>query len=450
VLRKVTATGIFAFLASAQAQSSLEQAKRAFDAQRYADAERLFEAARQSEPACDIAFYLGLTRYRLHHLDAALIAFQEAAKCDPKLTVAFIAMGEAYSELGNEGEAIAAYERALRLDPDNEAGLRGAASLYTKSKQNAKAAEALGKLVKQVPRDAEVHADLGAEFFATGDQEAAEKEFQEALRLNPKSPAALLGRSNLLLRKGEEAQAIQTLRKVVLLVPNAFQPRFLLGSAYNRLSRFADAAAELETAIKLGGAEPEIYYHLARAYGGLGRTDDRRVALAKFAELSSKEKSDTETRRQALKLVEQAKVLVDSGNLRNALALMEQARDLRPQDDSVLFRLASLDYDLARYDKGRDAIQEALALAPSEWIYHFLSGLIEGRSGKLEAARASLGIAVRLNPSAADAHNALGEVELRQGEISAAEASFQKAVELDPAEASYKTNLEAARKAASR
>ena len=51
-------------------------------------------------------------------LDASLIAFQEAARCEPEMTVAYIAMGEAYSELGNEGGALSAFEHALRLEPE--------------------------------------------------------------------------------------------------------------------------------------------------------------------------------------------------------------------------------------------------------------------------------------------------------------------------------------------
>lgn len=443
---------VFAATASGQTSGTdpLEQARRAFDAQRYAEAAQLFEAARRRDPACDISFYLGLARYRLHQVDAALIAFQEAANCDPKLTLSYIALGEAYAERGNEGEAIAAYDRALRLEPENPSALRGAAALYLRAKLNAKAATALEILVKKAPADAPAHADLGATYFAMGNLEGAEKEFQQALRLNPKSAATLLGQANLLLRKGEEERAIAVLQQIVLLVPTAYEPRFLLGSAYNRLSRFTEAATQLEAAVRLGAAEPEVYYHLARAYGGLGQAEKRSAALAKFAELNRSAKADTEARRQALKLVEQAKALVESGDLAGALTRMEQARDLRPQDDTILFRLASVDYDLAHYDRAREAIEEALALAPSEWVYHLLSGLIEGRSGNLDAARRSLGVAIRLHPSAADAHNALGEVALRQGDIRAAEASFRKAVELDPGQAAYRQNLENARKAAAK
>ena len=49
-------------------------------------------------------------------------------------------------------------------------------------------------------------------------------------------------------------------------------------------------------------------------------------------------------------LMEEAKSLVDAGNLHLAAARMEEARELRPSDDRLLFRLASLYYDLQRYD----------------------------------------------------------------------------------------------------
>ena len=164
----------------------------------------------------------------------------------------------------------------------------------------------------------------------------------------------------------------------------------------------------------MGGTEPEIYFHLARAYGGLGRAEDRKTALAKFTELSSRAKSDTEAQRSAASLVEEAKALVVTGDLAGAYAKMEHARELRPHDDSILFRLASLGYDLGHHDKAREAIQEAVAIAPSEWIYHFLLGLIEGRSGRLAQSRASLEVALRLNPGAADARAALAEVTRRE------------------------------------
>src|SRR4051812_32850704 len=99
LLLRLFAAGTLASLAWCQA---LEEGKRAFDGGNYAAAAESFEQARRLSTDCNILFYLGLARYRLKQVDSALISFQEAVQCDPKLIFGYIALGEAYSEKGND------------------------------------------------------------------------------------------------------------------------------------------------------------------------------------------------------------------------------------------------------------------------------------------------------------------------------------------------------------
>jgi tetratricopeptide (TPR) repeat protein len=192
-----------------------------------------------------------------------------------------------------------------------------------------------------------------------------------------------------------------------------------------------------------------LYYHLARAYAGLGRADDRAQALAQFTALTNKAKEDTEARRRTLQLIEEAKVLVSSGDLDAAVGRLEEAKELRPPDDQLLFRLASLHYDLHRYAVARSYAEEAISLSPSEWLYHYLLGLIETQSKRWAQAQESLETALGLNPSSANLCNALGQVALGQGDPKRAVANFERATKLDPGQESYRLNLEAAKRAAS-
>src|ERR1043166_1370622 len=134
---------------------ALEQGKRAFDAGNYAEAARLFEKAHRSSPRCDILFFLGVARYRLHEPDASLIAFQSAVQCAPKLLPAHLAMAEAYTEKGNRDEALAAFNRVLSLDPNNSSALRGAASIYVELQHGATALPLLERLVRVDANDAQ-------------------------------------------------------------------------------------------------------------------------------------------------------------------------------------------------------------------------------------------------------------------------------------------------------
>ena len=409
MLCRLLGLGMLATLTFSQTQ---KQAEQAFDAGRYAEAAQLFEKDYRETSRCQALFGLGLSQYRLQKMNAALIAFGSSIQCDPKLTLAYLTLGEAYSERHNNREALTAYLQALRLEPTNSSALRGAASIYLEEKLPQKAIEILESLVKVEPENAQAHADLGAEYLAVGNQEGAEQQFQQALRLKPNDATALLGAASISLRIGDTDKAITTLRGTAKLIPKAYEPHFLLGSAYNRQNRYAEAVDELKTAVRLGSEDSEVYYHLARAYGGLGQTEDRKRALVKFTELTKKTKATTESQRQSMKLIEEAGSFVDAGDLTAAAARLEQARELQPADDALLFRLASVHYDLREYDIARSYTEEAISLAPSKWLYHYLLGLIEIRTANWAQARASLRTAWQLNPSAPEIQTALEELAL--------------------------------------
>jgi cytochrome c-type biogenesis protein CcmH/NrfG len=118
---------------------------------------------------------------------------------------------------------------------------------------------------------------------------------------------------------------------------------------------------------------------------------------------------------------------------------------LDPINPRLLFRLASLYYDTKHYQTARQYVGAALDLTPSEWLYHYLLGLIEKASDSLEAARESLETAVRLNPSAAEAFNELGDVAMRRQDFASAIRNFENAARLDPRDTAYQLNVQAAR-----
>jgi tetratricopeptide (TPR) repeat protein len=402
---------LFALLISGAFGQALDQARQAFKAGNYARAAELFENANAATPDCETTFYAGLARYRLNQFDAALIAFKSAVECDPKLIEAYLALGEAYIHLRNETEALRAYTQALNVAPRNTAALRGAAAIYLRNDNNEKAAALLETLAAIEPKDAQARVDLAAACAATGKRDKAEAEFKAALGLSADNASALTGLGNLYQKEGGVDRAVPLLLRAVKVAPNAFEPRFVLGSIYNRQGRFAEARTELEAALRLGGAQSaEVYYQLARAYGSLGLTDERRTMLARFSELTDKSRADSENQRTVKRLLAEATSLIDSGDLRTAVERIEAARALQPANSRILFRLAGLYYDLKKYDSARACAQKAIQLAPSEWVYHFLLGLTEADSGHLPESLHSLEIAARLNPSGSDIQSALEKV----------------------------------------
>lgn len=417
----------------------------AFDRGDYSGAIRLFEAANQRKPECANSLYIGLARYRLRQIKEALISFQTAVQCDPQLVAAHLALGEAYEASRNDSEALSAYRQVLALNPKHMPALRAASNLYLKNDLHGKARVLLETLLELSPA-ADTHADLGAVYAANGDRAAAEVQFLQALAAQPNYFPALTGLGNLLARAGDHAAAVPLLRQAVAVRPRAYEGHFLLGAALNRLDQFAEARTQLEQAAQGAGVnEPQVFYQLARAYGGLGRAAERKLALAKFSALTKKEKDDAHRQRQGAQLIDEARTLLQAGNLASAAQRLEQAREARPGDATLLFRLAGLNFDLQRLGAAREYAQAAISISPATWLYHYLLGLVEKSAHRLPDAKASLEVAARLNDSEAPVFNALGEVVLAQGDRPAAIGYFQKACALAPAEAAFRQNLDSAR-----
>ena len=426
------------------ANNRLADGKRAFSTGRYEEAIRLLGEAKDSADRCEADFYSGLAHYRLKQFNPAIIHLQSAIVCAPGNSDSFIALAAAYSDKGDDDHAVAALDASLELHPGNVEALRAAAILDLKHERNDRAVTKLEKLVALKPNIAQAHSELGAAYAGTGNLDKAREQFQQALKLSPEDASALVGLGRIFEKSGQVEDALRTLTHAVKADPRAYQPHFLLASAYNPLGRFSEALAECSESIRLGGTDPEVYYQMARAYRGLARPEDARKSLERFSALRLQSGREVEKSRQAARLLLQAKPLVAEGKLSEAIALLEQAVSLDNHNPQILFRLAGLYYDTKQLPRARDSVRTAIDLAPSEYIYHYLSGLIEKDSGSPETARKSFETTIMLKPSAADGFNQLGILAMSGRRFAEAIRLFERASQLDPAEPAYQVNLKVA------
>ncbi|MPY86927.1 MAG: tetratricopeptide repeat protein [Luteitalea sp.] len=426
------------------AESLLEKGQRAFDMRTYEEALNLFEQASHHSSRCDIHFYIGLARYRLGRTDPAIVAFQSALACDGSLADAQVALGDAYLQRGDENRSLAAYEAVLRAQPDHRLALRAAAALYLKHELHEKTVPVLERLVELEPKDVQVQADLAAAYAATGRMQEAEHTFRGVLKVDPNHASALVGLGNVYLHTSREHDAIPFLKRAAALARSAYEPYYLLGVAHNRLGEYGEAATALEEARRLNPTQPAIYYQLGQTYRRLDRKDEQKKALAEFGRLKSQEDRLVDDKRTAARLVEQARSLVDSGKLQEAIELLEQAQQSDAESDRILFRLASLYYDVDRFDSAREHVDKAIAIAPSEWRYHYLLGLIEMESDEPTRALESFETVLELNANAAEAYQQIGHLAIKQRNLQRAIDSFKRAVDLDPENARFHFDLSGA------
>jgi tetratricopeptide (TPR) repeat protein len=249
----------------------LAAAKRMFESGQYAEARAVFEKIAATEPQnAEATFYLGWTAIRLNQPDESVKFLEKATTLDGTRSLYFYVLGDAYgvsaqraSVFGKVGWArkcLAAYDKAIELDPDNLDARAARLSYYWHApalmgggmdKAYAEAEE----IRKRDPlRGAQALADLYvadrkyAEAFAVIDQLAAQHPDNKPAQYQLGRLAAITGQQ---LDRGATALEAYLQYSPQGKEPGIAAAHWRLGMIREKKGDRAAARAEYEAALKL-------------------------------------------------------------------------------------------------------------------------------------------------------------------------------------------------------
>jgi tetratricopeptide (TPR) repeat protein len=169
----------------------------------------------------------------------ALTAFRQAfalAPDDPEvrdaLVQAYLALGDQYFEQDLLSQVIAAYEKAVKLDPDNIQVYWKLASVYETLGQMDHAVAVYARIVARWPDRGDAHLRLGQAYEAGGNVEKAVAEYQRAVELEPTLTGAYTRLGNLYRNQDRTEDAIALYRAAARKNPIAAWPHLELGKVY--------------------------------------------------------------------------------------------------------------------------------------------------------------------------------------------------------------------------
>jgi len=166
-----------------------------------------------------------LGRWDKHgNLESAIGLFEQAVKADPGFALGFSALGEAYWA-------------KYRLDHDSR--------WIDEAERTCKRA---AELNSQLPA---VYVTLARVHNGKGQYNLALQEIQQALKLEPRDPDALLGEATVFASMGQEDKAETTYKKAAALRPQRWDGYYELGVFYYQKRRYTDAAAEFERVLEI-------------------------------------------------------------------------------------------------------------------------------------------------------------------------------------------------------
>lgn len=175
------------------------------------------------------------------------------------------------------GDAVEAYQRALKHDQDNYAAQLGLARTLTRMRRQEEALAAAQRCIEMDPQQADGHATLGILHFLLDDLDAATSALEQAMALAPDDPDAYLTLAQVLTDRKLYAEAEERLaqaRELISHISDAQTRDELLALAwhvetYLRLAQGDNMAATraAQEVIALQEANP---YAACLAYSNLG------------------------------------------------------------------------------------------------------------------------------------------------------------------------------------
>src|SRR5207245_4055226 len=283
---------------------------------------------------------------------------------------------------GAYDEAAAAYEQALRIDPDRAHAVAALATCYLKGRLTKKADDLLTAYLARKPDDAAARLVLARVGIREGDLRKATEALHAVLSADPDNLMANYNLGFVAYRSRDYAEAEARLRRTIELKPDHPEAHYTLGLTYLALGRTDPAIAELERVVAIDPKHLGAQFNLITACARAGRMKDAEKHRAIYAELSGR-----------------------------SLALSERETQIKAQSVMAIQDVLAKNYDAALRE-----YQALVVRYPDSASLHHQIGLLMIRLGRREEALRSLQTAERLDPRLGDPHYLLAGLYREMGD----------------------------------
>jgi tetratricopeptide (TPR) repeat protein len=203
--------------------------------------------------------------------------------------------GYAYDHKGQYDEAIADYDVAIRLKPDDAWAYSNRGNAYNKKGEHDRAIADFDTAIRLKPDDAGLYTNRGNAFSVKGQQDRAITDYDAAIRLKPDFASAYLGRGNAYNQKGEYDQAISDYDSAIRLEPDLVSAYTGRGSARFDKGEYDQAIADYNAAVRLAPRDPLLLFFATRKGGyanfGAGRFAAAATDLERTLSVTPKDQS---------------------------------------------------------------------------------------------------------------------------------------------------------------
>ncbi|BAU15016.1 TPR repeat-containing protein [Leptolyngbya sp. NIES-3755] len=327
-------------------------------------------AIQVAAPSAEVYYRLGVTlspaekRVSQKQKDEAIESFRKAIEIDPKLSKAYVALGNQL-EFDQLDKAMAAYRSAMELDDSNAYFIYG--RILASQKRSAEMIPLYQQAIQRNPKGQNVityYGGLASTFEELNQLDQAADIYRKVLQLRPNDPIVYFRLGDILQKQGQSDQAVSLYRKAAELI---------------RADSYSSRASSYS--YRMGGNQLQDrgQYDLAIALYRKAIALDRRDAfayalIADTLHLQGKPDEAIQTYRQSISVNPEfayaygglGRVLQQQGKLDQAAQAYREARSLNPKDSSVQKSLIEVEALLRSRKQSQKFTGEPSILLPSE------------------------------------------------------------------------------------
>ena len=231
--------------------------------------------------------------------------------------------GAAFYQAGYLEQALPYLETVLERAPDNFKARLAMGRIHLDAGRAKEARTHVEEAVRLKPDSPEAWNDMGGLAMAEEDYATAARHFDKALELAPNSSYALPNAAQAAARLGETGKAESLFRRTLEIAPDDADATNQLGLLYAKQERFDEAKELFQRAIELDRGHVAAINNLAVLYLRLNKPSEA-IAALRYGIRAAPEAEES--------YMNLARVYVQSGDLAQARAVIEQLLDKDPEN----------------------------------------------------------------------------------------------------------------------
>src|SRR6266849_223213 len=264
--------------------------------------------------------------------------------------------GDAHYDAGRYKEAVAAYSRAIELDPRDADIYFNRGSAYHDLKEYRQAITDYDRAITLNPTYAVIYCSRGNAYHDLKEYRKAIADFDRTIELDPNYAVAYHNQGNAYYALKEYQRAIANFDRAIKLDPRHADPYYSRGNAYYALKEYQRAIANFDRAIALDSKYADSYYKRGLAYRNLKEYQKAITDFDRAIELDVNYASTFCSRGNAYRNLKE---------YRKAITDFDRAIKLDPNYAVAYYSRGKAYYALEEYRRAITNFDRALGLDPS-------------------------------------------------------------------------------------